>query len=1165
MKQKSKLRILFLASSSLLAITYSHAATLTWDGDTGTGDAQDVTGTFPWAPGDLNFWNGSANVATTNDIATDIAQFGNGGTLASSPAINAGTQSIGGLIFGATTTSGYTLTAGSTGQVLSIGGSGITLNSGAQATTVGSGNLGVTLGAAQTWTNNSASTLTIAGKLTAASALTLKSGNFALTGTNSVLTGGVTISDGARLILGTGYGNGANTYNIVLGESTGNTSGVLQMGDASGTKNLSFESITTSGSGAGNAIVGGNATASSLTITSSSATPVTYAGKMGGIGTNENNLNFIKGGTVTVMLTGASTCTGYTRVNNGTLILSGGDNRLSASTELQLGVSGGGSTSGTLQLGDATAAVNQTVAGLRITDLNTGTLHAVVGGNASVSTLTVNNSADYSFAGKLGGTGTNENNLALTKSGAGALTLTRANTFSGTTTVSGGLLTLSNALALQNSVLDSTNSTASSSVTTGLKTTVTTLTLGGLKGNKDLASLFDPSNGYNGLTALTLDTVTGATPSYSGIIGNGAMTLTKSGAGTQTFTGANTYTGNTTISAGTLNLGVAETAGTSGPLGNQSATAAGTILMTGGTLQYSASNNFDYSGRFSTAGSQTWNIDTNGRTVTYATALQGTGSKLTKSGSGTLILQSANSYTGTTTVNGGTLRLQNTSALGGLGNVNVNDATLSFSTDSPTWTIGRVLADSTAASATLSSNRATAGAGLTHVIGDLNLVSTGGQVNVTAGGNVTSGTAAIQMTSASIQGSAGVSAGFNPTTADVIIGTVNMSTSNAGTATLTLGGTSSGNQITGNIVKGARVTANVTKSGTSTWTLSGTASDYNGTTSVRGGTLRVNGTQTLATGAVTVGGANASGTPTLEGIGTLGGNVTIETAGGGAAGTLAPGSGGIGNLVLNSTTLTFGSGSTGSFEVDADTVSNRDRVTGISTLTYGGKLKITATGTLSAGDSWDLFDFTSQSGAFDNNSSFGTNGSSDPDLPDLGAGLTWAFDYATGTLSVASSGGSAYSTWAAAKGLTGVNNAKSDDPDNDGKNNLHEFAFNGNPLDPSDNGMVAGLVQDASAPVGKELTLIVAVRNGASFSGSGSPAVQSATADGVTYTIQGTLDLANIPGSAVSHVSGPSNTAPVATGLTVDLSSADWKYHTFKLDASEGLTGKGFLRAKASE
>ena len=167
--------------------------------------------------------------------------------------------------------------------------------------------------------------------------------------------------------------------------------------------------------------------------------------------------------------------------------------------------------------------------------------------------------------------------------GTGVTTLNAANTFSGTTTISGGLLTLSNALALQNSALDTTGSIVSSSATTGLKTTVTTLTLGGLSGDKDLATLFDAANGYSGVTALTLNPQTGKSNTYSGIIADGAagMSLTKTGPGTQTLSGANTYTGATTLSEGTLILNNATALGGNNPGVNGTSSismAAGTTL-----------------------------------------------------------------------------------------------------------------------------------------------------------------------------------------------------------------------------------------------------------------------------------------------------------------------------------------------------------------------------------------------------------------------------------------------------------------------------------------------------------------------------------------------------------------------------------------------------------
>jgi autotransporter-associated beta strand protein len=135
---------------------------------------------------------------------------------------------------------------------------------------------------------------------------------------------------------------------------------------------------------------------------------------------------------------------------------------------------------------------------------------------------------------------------------------------------------------------------------------------------------------------------------------------------------------------------------------------------------------------------------------------------------------------------------------------------------------------------------------------------------------------------------------------------------------------------------------------------------------------------------------------------------------------------------------------------------------------------------------------------------------------------------------------------------------KDADPDLDGMNNLAEFALKGNPDNGSNNGLTAFLLQDTTPPVGNELTYIIAVRDGATFvSGVGGVQTASILADGLSYTVQGSINLV-FPGSAVSHVS-TSNTAPATTGLP-DLTGTSWEYHTFRLNASEGLTGKGFLR-----
>jgi len=158
---------------------------------------------------------------------------------------------------------------------------------------------------------------------------------------------------------------------------------------------------------------------------------------------------------------------------------------------------------------------------------------------------------------------------------------------------------------------------------------------------------------------------------------------------------------------------------------------------------------------------------------------------------------------------------------------------------------------------------------------------------------------------------------------------------------------------------------------------------------------------------------------------------------------------------------------------------------------------------------------------------------------------------------VAASVASAYDTWAASKGLTGTNNAKELDPDNDGRNNLGEFAFNGDPLSGSDKGKVFVLTEDSDfdGDSSKELILTVAVRSGTpEFTGS--PLSATHPSDGITYSIEGSLNLAGFS-TAVNVVP-----TPLATGLPA--AGEGYEYRSFSLDGSNGLTGKGFLRAKVT-
>jgi len=146
--------------------------------------------------------------------------------------------------------------------------------------------------------------------------------------------------------------------------------------------------------------------------------------------------------------------------------------------------------------------------------------------------------------------------------------------------------------------------------------------------------------------------------------------LTKTGAGTLTLSASNGYTGATAINAGTLNLA------------NANALAGGgNLTFGGGTLQYSATNQADYSARIANSGSAI-SIDTNGQTVSFASSLASSNTGgLTKLGAGTLALSAANNYRGGTTVTSGSLQIGNANALG-TGGLTVNGGTFDLAGNS---------------------------------------------------------------------------------------------------------------------------------------------------------------------------------------------------------------------------------------------------------------------------------------------------------------------------------------------------------------------------------------------------------------------------------------------------------------------------------------------------
>jgi fibronectin-binding autotransporter adhesin len=165
-------------------------------------------------------------------------------------------------------------------------------------------------------------------------------------------------------------------------------------------------------------------------------------------------------------------------------------------------------------------------------------------------------------------------------------------------------------------------------------------------------------------------TASGATLTVqSAIIDNGGATsLTKTGAGTLILGGTNSYTGATTVNQGVLEFGAADNLGS------------GMIRVSGGTLRWGAGNTTDI-----TSGSRAVELlgasvyltpnfggyilevgsvfDVGANNVTLANAIGNNGyGGLTKTGTGTLTLSSAPTYTGATVVNQGALNFQTIAA-----------------------------------------------------------------------------------------------------------------------------------------------------------------------------------------------------------------------------------------------------------------------------------------------------------------------------------------------------------------------------------------------------------------------------------------------------------------------------------------------------------------------
>ncbi|WP_033472674.1 autotransporter outer membrane beta-barrel domain-containing protein [Bordetella bronchiseptica] len=484
----------------------------------------------------------------------------------------------------------------------------------------------------------------------------------------------------------------------------------------------------------------------------------------------------------------------------------------------------------------ATAGSMMTVwAGARL-QVNTTSAMAAIQSNGS-GVAAFSQQTDGTYAGVLSGSG----NFA--KEGAGSLTLTGVNTYTGTLQLKEGKVIVSAAenLGGANSMLEFDGGT--------LNTT------------SDMTSVRRASIAAGGGT---FEVAGGTTLNWTGrVVGNG--TLVKEGAGTLALSGFNAH-GGTVVNAGTVQIS------NDYGLGNGALTLNNSRLASTADIYTEAAATVNGNGTFDTA---------NGTTLQWMGDIGGAGA-LVKTGAGTLLLGGDSLYAGGTVVNAGTVQVFKDASLGG-GALTLNNASLaslgSFSTARAATLTGNGTFD-TATGTTLGWTGDIGGAGALVKTGQGTLVL-GGDNQYAGGTTVNAG--AVQVARDANLGAAAGAVALNDAR---LASTGTFSTARA--ATLTGNGTfdtADGTTLgwTGDIGgAGALV-----KTGQGTLVLDGD-NQYGGGTTVNAGTVQVSRDANLgaAAGAVALNDARLASTGTFSTAraATLTGNGTFDTADGTALG-----------------------------------------------------------------------------------------------------------------------------------------------------------------------------------------------------------------------------------------------------------------------------------------
>jgi len=328
-------------------------------------------------------------------------------------------------------------------------------------------------------------------------------------------------------------------------------------------------------------------------------------------------------------------------------------------------------------------------------------------------------------------------------------------------------------------------------------------------------------------------------------------------------------------------------------------------------------------------GSQTWNVGAGGLTVTNV--VSGSGAALTKSGTGTLTLSSANTYSGGTTISAGTIVVGNASGLG-TGSLTMNGGTFKNGTTSNIT--NNIVIGSGSNTITENTTQNFTLTGALSGAGNVTFGGGGGNASIRLGfssntmtsgtitlSSVTTGVARLNNTASSSAAVDWVISGATGTASSEVSGTFNFGSfsgsgnfnafnGNSGNVIYSVGGTNSDATYSGLLSNnGTNGSLSVTKIGTGTWTLSRAAGNTytnsgtgaQSTTTISAGKLQISNTSGSGTGTSVV--AVSGGTSaTFGGTGIASGATTVTNGSRLAPGTITTASnfGSAGTLTLSS-------------------------------------------------------------------------------------------------------------------------------------------------------------------------------------------------------------------------------------------------------------------------